>query len=144
MVEFAFAFSIFVLLFIGFLGLAMVFFSWLTTASAAREGARYVISNPSATNSQIKTYICSTSAALGGGASACNSLTTANLRITTEPTCNTASECSAVRVPNGVISVKVEYLSPVPTLAVTFINGSRLVFLGPIWVNSQAVMRMDP
>jgi|GEM_PF-939245 len=138
MVEFAFVFSIFILLFFGFLGLAFVFFSWLTTASAAREGARYVISNPSASDTEINQYICSTSAGLGGGSTGCNSaLSTGDLQITTEPS-------AAGRIANAQVSVTVRYRVPVPTLTVPFLDGSRLTFLGPIWVSSVAVMRIDP
>lgn len=138
MVEFALTISIFIMLLFGFLGLAIVFFAWLTTVSAAREGARYVISNPSATDTQIKNAICSSSVMLGGSASNCNNLTNSDLIITTEP-----SSASA-RIPNAQISVRVQYRAQVPTLGVTWLNGSRMTFLGPIWVSSQAVMRIDP
>lgn len=136
-VEFALTISIFIMLLFGFLGLAIVFFAWLTTVSAAREGARFVISNPSASDTQIKNAICSSSIMLGGNTTNCNNLTNANLIITTEP-------ASADRIPNAQISVKVQYRAQVPTLGVTWINGSHMTFLGPIWVSSQAVMRIDP
>ncbi len=137
-VEFALTVSIFIMLLFGFIGLAIVFFAWLTTVSAAREGARYVISNPSATDAQIKNAICSSSVMLGGSATTCNNLTNTNLIITTEPA--VASD----RIPNAQISVKVQYRAQVPTLGVTWLNGGRMTFLGPIWVSSQAVMRIDP
>jgi Flp pilus assembly protein TadG len=138
MVEFALTFAIFIMLFIGFIGLAIVFFAWLTTVSAAREGARYVIANPSASDSQIKSAICASSVMLGGNASNCNSLTTSDLIITTEPS------SAANRIPNAQISVKVQYRAQVPTLGITWLDGSKMTFLGPIWVSSQAVMRIDP
>ncbi len=137
MVEFAFTFSIFVMLFLGFLGMAIVFFGWLTTVSAAREGARYVLSDPSATDSEIKNAICSSSVMLGGSTAACNALTTSNLIITIEP-------ALAGRVPNAQISVRVQYRVQVPTLRVTWLGGDGMTILGPIWVSSQAVMRIDP
>lgn len=137
MVEFALTFSLFVMLFIGFIGLAVTFFAWLTTVSAAREGARYVISNPTVTDTQIKTYICSSSVMLGGSSTNCNSLTTADLIITTEPS-------NGSRNPDTLVNVRVQYRAPIPTLRVSWINGGGMTILGPIWVNSTAVMRIDP
>jgi len=143
-VEFALTISIFIMLLFGFIGLAIVFFAWLTTVSAAREGARFVISNPSASNSQLQNAICSSSVMLSGSAETCNSknayemVDSDGLEITVEPS-NPAD-----RIPNAQISVRVEFRAPVPTLGVTWLNGSRMTFLGPIWVSSQAVMRIDP
>jgi len=144
MVEFALTFSIFIMLFIGFLGFAVVFFAWLTTVSAAREGARFIIGNPTASYSQIQNAICSSSVMLGGSVAACKAknanenIDSDGLEITVEPT-NVAE-----RVPNAQISVRVEFRAPVPTLGITWINGGSMTFLGPIWVSSQAVMRIDP
>lgn len=81
---------------------------------------------------------------LSGSAETCNSknayemVDSDGLEITVEPS-NPAD-----RIPNAQISVRVEFRAPVPTLGVTWLNGSRMTFLGPIWVSSQAVMRIDP
>lgn len=139
MVEFAFTFSIFVLLFIGFIGTAMVYFSWLTTAAAAREGARYIVENPTASTSQIIDQVCRTTPGLGGSEASCK--TRANARdgivITPEPS------NPDWRLPNTQISVIIEYRTPVPTLRATFLNGSGITFLGPISVTSTAVMQIE-
>lgn len=136
-VEFAFSITIFLMLLFGFLGLAIVFFSWLSVANAAREGARYVIANPTAADSQVKTYICSTTVILGGSSAGCNSLlSSGGLKVTIEPT-------QSARISNSQISVKVEYQVPVPTLRASFIGGGGFTFLGPITVTSLSAMRIE-
>lgn len=138
-VEFAFSISIFVFLLFGFIGLAIVFFSWLSVANAAREGARYVIANPSKPDEDVKTYICSTTVILGGSSTNCN-----NIRQGGSPTLiMTIEPAQSARITNAQVSVRVKYQVPVPTLGATFINGSSITFLGPIWVESVSAMRIE-
>lgn len=137
LVEFAFSVSIFILLFIGFFGLAVVLFCFLTANEAAREGTRYLIAKPQAPDSEVSQYICQTNVGLGGSQSNCqNMLTAGNLTVTVEPD-------SSHRVANGQIAVTVSYRVPVPTLSVGFLDRSSFTFLGPIWVSGVSVMRLE-
>ena len=137
MVEFAFSIAIFVVLFLGFFGLAVVLFSFLTANEAAREGSRYVIAKPQATDSEVRSYICQSDVGLGGSQSVCNSMLTAGtLTISIEPDVDH-------RVAYGQIAVTVSYRVPVPTLSVGFLDRSSFTFLGPIWVSGVSVMRLE-
>lgn len=137
MVEFALTFSIFILLFIGFVGMGVVLFSYVTTASAAREGARFVIANPQATDAQVRNYICSVNPGLGGTQNACLAYIANNeLVITIEP-------AAAARVPQAQVSVTVRYRVPVPTLSIGFLDRTSFTFLGPIWVQGISIMRIE-
>ena len=137
LVEFAFSIAIFVLLFIGFFGLAVVLFSFLTANEAAREGTRYLIAQPGASDSDVSQYICQTNVGLGGSQSNCQSMLSAgSLTVTVEPDVND-------RVEYGQIAVTVSYRVPVPTLSVSFLDRSTFTFLGPIWVSGVSVMRLE-
>jgi len=138
MVEFALTIGIFVLLFFGLIGMAMVFFGWLSTANAAREGARYVITNPKKDDAAVKAYVCSVSTGLGMSTSNCTSyLASGDLKITIEPSLS-------VRDSRGtLVTVMVEYHVPVPSLRASFFNGGGITFLGPITVTNTSNMRVE-
>ena len=136
-VEFAFTIGIFVLLMFGLIGLTVVFFAWLTTASAARDGTRFIVGNPSATDTQVRDYICSTTVMLGGSSSGCSAAISAGeLVITVEPG-------TAPKLPLSRVTVTVRYRVPVPTMRASFLGTSGITFLGPIWVESSSVMRVE-
>lgn len=137
MVEFALILPIFIMLFIGFFGMGVILFSYVTTASAAREGARYLIANPQATDNQIQAHICATSRGLGGSEAGClNSIANGTLVVLIEP-------ARAERVEKAQVSVTVRYQVPVPTLSVSFLDRTSFTFLGPIWVSNVSVMRIE-
>lgn len=138
MVEFALAFGVLVLLFFGIVGMTWVFFAWLSTNSASREGARYVIGKSDATDAQVITHICNTTVAMGGSAASCNNLVTSGqVTVSIEPSAVSS------RVSGAQITVNVAYRVPVPTLRASFFNGGGITFLGPIWVSSRSVMRIE-
>lgn len=144
-VEWAMMIPFLTLLFIGFMGLAVILFSYLTAYSGAREGARYIIQDPqNITDAQVNQQICATSSAgLGGTVEACqNNITSGNLVITVEPSC-TATPCTTGRGPDAQISVRVRFRVPIPTLSVNFFGGPTFTFLAPIWVSAQSAMRVD-
>ncbi len=117
--------------------MAMVFFAWLTTANAAREGTRYLIEDPTAIDSEVTSQICRTTVALGMTESNCNAnLTNGTLYVLIEPPVGS-------RVSGTQLNVMVSYRVPVPTLRATFLNGSGITFLGPITVSSTSVMRIE-
>lgn len=136
-VEFAMTFAIFVLGFFGIVGLAIVFFAWLTSVNGAREGARYIIARPTATDSEVTAQICRTTIGLGMSEANCNSnVSNGTLSVLIEPG---VSWC----LPGTQMSVKVDYRVPVPTLRASFFNGGGITFLGPVTVTSTAVMRIE-
>ncbi len=136
-VEFAITVTFFILGFFGVVGLAMVFFGWLTTTNAAREGTRYLIENPTAEDAAVKSYICKTTIAFGMSEASCNAnLAAGTLYILIEPSVSS-------RVPTTPMSVQVRYQVPVPTLRASFFNGGGITFLGPITVTSMSVMRIE-
>jgi Flp pilus assembly protein TadG len=144
-VEWALMLPIFIPLFVGFMGLAVILFGYVTASSGAREGAGYIIRDPqNVINSQVNQRICDTSAAgLGGSVTGCqNNISSGTLVITVEPSC-TATPCTSGRGPNAQISVKVSYRVPIPTLSVSLLAGSSFTFLAPIWVTAQSTMRVD-
>lgn len=136
MVEFALMLPVFILVFLGLFGMAIIFFSFVTAQNAAREGARYVIANPAATTNEINTQICSVTAGFGSP-SACLSKISSELVITVEPA--NASERNA----NVPVAVTIRYRVPVPTLSVSFLNQPAFTFLAPIWVSGRSVMRIE-
>ena len=138
MVEFALAFGVLLLLFLGIAGMTWIFFAWLSTSSASREGARFVVGDSGATDAEVIAHICNTTVAMGGSSAGCNSLVTSGeVTVTVEP-----ADIPA-RVSGAQITVNVGYRVPVPTLRASFFNGGGITFLGPIWVNSRAVMRIE-
>lgn len=137
MIEFALTLGIFILLMIGLIGLTVVFFGWLTTASAAREGARYIVGDPTATAQEVQDHICTTSFMLGGSAAACASNVSAgNLVITISP-------ATVPKLPESQVSVRIRFRVPVPTIRAVFLNGGGITFLGPVYVESLSVMRIE-
>lgn len=138
LVEFALAFGVLIMLFLGIVGMAWTFFAWLSTSSAAREGARFVVGESDSTDSEVIAHICNTTVALGGSAANCNNLISGgDVTVSIEPTAISS------RVSGAQITVNVAYRVPVPTLRASFINGGGITFLGPIWVNSRSVMRIE-
>jgi Flp pilus assembly protein TadG len=136
-VEFALTIPMFILLFVGFFGMAVILFSFLTANEAARDGSRYVIADPTATDSEVKNYICQKNAGLGGSDTNClTMLGSGSLTITVEPDVSH-------RVQNGQLAVTVAYRVPLPTLSVGFLDRSSFTFLGPIWVSGVSVMRFE-
>lgn len=114
------------------------FFAWLSTSSAAREGARFVVGESDATDGEVIAHICNTTVAMGGSAANCNSLVTGgDVTVSVEPAAVSS------RVSGAQITVNVAYRVPVPTLRASFFNGGGITFLGPIWVNSRSVMRIE-
>jgi Flp pilus assembly protein TadG len=137
LVEFALTIPIFILLLLGFLGMAVILFSFLTANEAARDGSRYVIADPTATDSEVRNYICQKNSGLGGGDTNCLAMLGAgSLTITVEPDVSH-------RVQNGQLAVTVAYRVPLPTLSVGFLDRSSFTFLGPIWVSGVSVMRFE-
>lgn len=133
-VEFAFVVTILIFLIIGIMGLAVVFFGWLTVTSAAREGARLFVENKSTTYQQVEDKICSSSFMLGGSPANCASQVDAGeLVITIDPT-------AVPKLENSRVTVTVEYHVPLPTVSAAFFNGGGITFLGPIWVESKSIM----
>ena len=136
-VEFALTIPIFILLFVGFFGMAVTLFSFLTANEAARDGSHYVIADPTATNTEVNNYICQKNVGLGGSEANClTMLGSGNLTITVEPDV-------AHRVTDGQLSVTVAYRVPLPTLSVGFLDRSSFTFVGPIWVSGVSVMRFE-
>lgn len=141
MVEFALVLGIFILLFFGLIGLTVVFFGWLTTASAAREGTRYAVGDKAALDSAVKDHICETGIMLGGSKSSCLSqISSGELVVTIEPSVTSAS---VPRLPDSLVTVTVRFHVPVPTIRASFFNGGGITFLAPIWVESTSVMRVE-
>jgi Flp pilus assembly protein TadG len=151
MVEFAMTIAIFALLLFGLIGMAIVFFAWLTTSSAARDGARFLVGDytasgdllggPTATDQDVITHICTTSVMLGGSPTACQDLVDAGeLEIMVEPS---NSDGDSDRLQGSSVSVTVRFRVPVPTMRVPFLGTSGITFLGPIWVQSASRMWID-
>ncbi len=138
-VEFALTIPIFLLLLIGFFGVSAILFSYVTAASAAREGARYVIANPGADDWTIQTQVCATSGSgLGGNLATCMAkIGTGDLIIKTEPVTPT------MRLQGRPIDVVVTYRVPIPTISVTLNNKTKFTFLAPITVTATSTMRVD-
>ena len=147
MVEFALMIPIFILVIIGFFGMAVVFFSYVGTAEAAREGARFLVANPQVAETAVQTQICTVSPIL---------LSTTNCIARSEIK-NNKSQCSdnpsfdmciviepaTTRVQGTLLTITVRYRTPVPTLSVSFLDQPGFTFLGPIWVESASVMRIE-
>ena len=147
MVEFALMLPIFILIVIGFLGMAMVFFSYVGASSAAREGARFLAGDPQVTNSAVQTHICTVNPIL---------MSTANCSarsqvVSTKTSCangSTYDMCIVIepetgRIQGTLLAVTVRYSAHVPTLSVSLLNGPEFIFLAPIWVESTSVMRVE-
>ncbi|MCC7163177.1 MAG: pilus assembly protein [Anaerolineae bacterium] len=138
LIEFSLSIGVLLLLFLGLAGMAWGFFAWLTTTSASREGARFVIGDPQVTYDEVVTHICSTGVMMGGSSASCEALEDAGeITVLVEP-----ADISS-RVSGAQITVNVGYRVPVPTLRASFFNGGGITFLGPIWVNSRSVMRIE-
>ena len=137
LVEFALILPVFIILFLGFFGAAVVLFSYVTASSAAREGARFLVANPQATDSQIQTHICATSIGLGGSTANCTSMITSGELVVL------VEQALAGRVEKAQVSVTVRYHVPVPTLSVSFLDRTSFTFLGTIWVTGVSVMRIE-
>lgn len=147
MVEFALMLPIFIIVVFGIFGMAMVFFSFVGSSSAAREGARYLAGDPQAANSVVQSYICSVNPILMSSANcltrsqtvsskaSCENGTTYDMCIVIEP--------ASGRIQGTLLSITVRYHVPVPTLSVSWLNGPEMVFLAPIWVESTSVMRVE-
>jgi len=147
MVEFALMLPIFIIVVIGLFGMAMVFFSFVGSSSAAREGARYLAGDPQAANSAVQTHICTVNPILMSTAncltrsqvvsnkSSCANGTTYDMCIAIEP--------ATARIQGTLLAVTVRYRAPVPTLSVSLLNGPEMVFLAPIWVEATSVMRVE-
>ncbi len=142
MVEFALTLGIFSLILFGLIGMAVVFFGWLTVTSAARDGARYVVGNPTVTDTQVRQYICSTTIMLGGSQQAClNQISAGTLDITIAPSKPNAGGLN--KISGSSVNVNVRFRVPVPTLRASFLGTGGITFLGPIWVQSTSVMRVE-
>jgi Flp pilus assembly protein TadG len=140
MVEFALVIGIFTLLLFGLVGMTVVFFGWLTVTSASRDGARFLVGDPTATDTEVRQFICSTTVMLGGSSAAClDRIADNTLDIDVEPT-NTGS---TPKLPGTSVTVTVRFRVPVPTIRASFLGTGGLTFLGPIWVQSVSVMRVE-
>ncbi len=147
MVEFALMIPIFILVIVGFFGMAVVFFSYIGASAAAHEGARWLVGHPQIPDSDVQTQICTVSPIL---------LSTANCIARSEikgnkNDCSTANPSidmciviePATRVQNTLVTVTVRYHTPVPTLSVSFLDQPGFTFLAPIWVESASTMRVE-
>lgn len=147
MVEFALMLPIFILVIIGFLGMAMVFFSYIGASSAAREGARLLAGDPQAVNSAVQTHICTANPILMPAATC---LTRSQVVSTKSSCANGATydmciviEPETGRIQGTLLAVTVRYRTPVPTLSVSLLNGPEFTFLAPIWVEATSAMRVE-
>lgn len=130
MVEFALMLPIFILVFIGLFGIAIMLFSFVTAQNAAREGARYIIANPAATTNQINTQICAVTAGFGSPSACANKITNGELTVMVEIVAQRAT-------------VTIRYRVPVPTLSISFLGQPAFTFLAPIWVSGRSVMSIE-
>jgi Flp pilus assembly protein TadG len=147
MVEFALMLPLFILVILGFFGMTVMFFSYVSAGSAAREGARYLVGNPQTGNTQVQNYICTTNPILSNTAtclarsivtndkSTCTNSTAYDICMVIEPASN--------RIQGTLLTVTIRYHTPIPTLGVSFFGANGFTFLGPIWVESASVMRVE-
>ncbi|MBI5305618.1 MAG: pilus assembly protein [Chloroflexi bacterium] len=145
MVEFALMLPIFIIVVVGFLGMAVVFFSFVGASSAAREGVRFLAGNSYATNAEVQTTICTSNPILMSSANCLSRSQAVNNRTSCLDSYDMCIviEPATGRIPGTLLNVTVRYHTPVPTLNVSFLNGPGFTFLGPIWVESTSVMRVE-
>ncbi len=154
MVEFALSISLFLLIFMGFMMMAMLLFAYLTANSAAREGAHLIVSNPRATNAQVADQICTSSFMLGGRATCLSQIFVSNDRAECPPPSSTTKQLLVwvepgtpedhtgdpkypERLSGTVVGVTVCYRAEVPTPRVGIFD------FGPVWVRGRSVMSVE-
>ncbi len=159
MVEFAFSFALFSMIFFGFLMGAIVLYGFVTANSAAREGAHLIITDLSTSDAAVENQVCATSIGLAGSPDACKNMLQimpsdsgdagyvpyqcppasppSDLLLWIEPEASHADQ----RIPGkGTIAVSVCYHVPIPTFSLPSMNGGRLYIFGPVWVAGRSVM----
>ena len=155
LVEFAFSFSIFALMFFGLMLGAIVLFGYMTTNAAASEGAHYFITYPASQPLDITNQICATTPLLGGSTANCKLIVTV-MDDNPSDTGFVAVQCPPPTPPSELlvwvspyggnpgqgtlVSVTVCYHVPIPSLSLPALNGGRLFVFGPTWVVSKASM----
>jgi hypothetical protein len=142
-VEFALMLPLFIVLLIGFFGVATMVFSYLTVNNAARDGIHYVITYPDTKDLGLRDQLCRLDGiGLGGSQEACLAKYTAGELLIHGSCYNPITDqttCQAFDKPD----VTVTYRVPVPTLRVTFLNGSTFTILGPITVTATSTMIIE-
>ncbi len=127
LVEFAYTLPIFLGLLIGLAAMSILFYSFVTTQLAVREGTSAIVHDPKhQTVTAIQTLVRSKSFALDAS----------QLSVLVEPTDATAW-LSGVQV-----SVTAVYYVPIPTATIPLIGGSAIRF-GPIPIKAQSVMTIE-
>jgi hypothetical protein len=127
MVEFAFTVPLIIILFVSVVGFSFLLYFFVTLNSCAREGARYVIGHPQATDTQIATYVRGR-----GGILNQNSITV------------TVSPALAARQPGANVTVSVAYPFQIVNVRIPYVisPGSFTIF-PPITLNAASSMNMD-
>jgi hypothetical protein len=133
-VEFAFTSVLIFALLIAMVGLAVVFYSYVTISNMAREGTSYLIRNATSTDDNaVKQYI-----KLRGGVL---QMTEPHpMRIVIEPDAAHISQ----RVPCGPVAVTVYYEAPLPVVSLPYIiTPGRLTILPPITLRAVSKGRFE-
>ncbi len=154
MVEFALSISLFLLVLMGFMMMAMLLFAYLTANSAAREGAHLVVSKTEATNAEVANQICTSSFMVGGRESCLSQISVSNDPAVCPPPSSTTRRLLVwvepgtpadhpsdpsypKRLSGTIVGVTVCYRAEVPTPRVGIFD------FGPVWVRGRSVMSVE-
>lgn len=128
MVEFAMTVPIMVLLLIAVVGFAWMLYFFVTLNSAAREGARYAIGHPQATETEIGEYVKDNTGILSRS----------GVGVDVEP------EDPIARVPRSQVTVTVRYTFQIVNVTIPYViaPGSFTMF-PPIYFAVVSTMNLD-
>ncbi len=128
MVEFAFTVPIIVLLFVAVVGFSFMLYFFVTLNSCAREGARYTVGHPQASESEIAAYVRSNAGILDQSI----------MLVVVEPA------VPDDRSREAQITVQVRYPFQIMNVTIPYViaPGSFTMF-PPIWFDVTSTMNMD-
>jgi len=127
MAEFAFTVPLIVILVVSVVGFSFLLYFFVTLNSCAREGARYVIGHPYATDTEIATYVKGRAGILNQ-----NSITV------------TVSPVPAARQPGVNVTVSLTYPFQIVNLRIPYIiSPGAFTIFPPITLNAVSSMNMD-
>ena len=127
MVEFAFTVPLIVILFVSVVGFSFLLYFFVTLNSCAREGARYVIGHPQATDAEVRAYVRGQAGILNK-----NSIDV------------TVSPVPAARQPWTNVTVSLTYPFQIVNLRIPYIiSPGAFTIFPPITLNAASSMNMD-
>lgn len=130
MIEFALTFPLFLGVLIGLVGLAVLFYSYVTLQLAAREGASAIIHNTQLTPQQVQDIVRSMSISLDPSA----------LNVQVEPD---TGDLNRDRIPGTRVTVTVSYTVPLPSVSIPNFSGSSFRILGPLTISAVSNMTIE-